>query len=137
MRYYFLPFQNSSFRGIQRMTLPITLNEDIVRISQHLNFSQRYGIQWLQSLQDLDRLFKLGNDRQLWKHLCNRRCLSWLFSWSGSRGAFLVIRDNINGVTSYVCKGISVFKSLADLTYFYLHYLFRAPKPVTVCDFIW
>ena len=45
--------------------LHITLNKDLVRASEHFNFSQRYGIQQFQSLQDLDRLIKLGHDRQL------------------------------------------------------------------------
>ena len=45
MRLYFSLSQNSSFRGRQRITLPITLNKDVVRASEHFNFSQRYGIQ--------------------------------------------------------------------------------------------
>ena len=71
MRHYFSPHQNSSFRGRQRITLPITLDKDLVRASEHFSFSQRYGLQQFQSLQDLERLIKLGHDRQLWKHLCN------------------------------------------------------------------
>ena len=65
MRHYFSPSLNNSFRGGQRVTLHITLNKDLVRASEHFNFSQRYGIQQFQSLQDLDRLIKLGHDRQL------------------------------------------------------------------------
>ena len=73
MRHYFSPSQNSSFTGRQRITLPITLNKDFDRASEHFNFSQRYGIQQFQSLQlqDLDKLIELGHDRQLSKHLCN------------------------------------------------------------------
>ena len=72
MRHYFSPSQYSSFKGRQHITLPITLNKDLVRAIEHSSFSQRYGIQLLQSLQDLvDRLIELGYDRQLWKHLCN------------------------------------------------------------------
>ena len=54
-----------------RITLLITLNKDLVRATEHFRFSQRYGIQQFQSLQDLDRLIELGHDRQLWKHLWN------------------------------------------------------------------
>ena len=54
------PYQNSCFRGRQRITLPITMNRDIVTASEDFNFSQRYGIQQFQSLQDLDRLIELG-----------------------------------------------------------------------------
>ena len=71
MRHYFSPSQNISSRSRQRIAIPIILNKDLVSASQLFNFSQRYGIQQLQSLQDLDRLIKLGHDRQLWKHLCN------------------------------------------------------------------
>ena len=71
MRHYFSPSQNSNFKGRQRITLPIILNKDLVRASEHFNFSQRYGIQQFQFLQDLDRVIELGHDRQLWKHLCN------------------------------------------------------------------
>ena len=69
MRHYFSPSQNSSFRIRYRITLLITLNKDLVRATEHFRFSQRYGIQQFQSLQDLDRLIELGHDRQLWKHL--------------------------------------------------------------------
>ena len=58
------------FRGRQRLTLFISLTKVLVRASGHLNFSQKYGIQQFQSLQDLDRLIELGHDRQLLKHLC-------------------------------------------------------------------
>ena len=71
MRHYFSPSQNSSFRIRQLVTIPITLNKDLVRASEHFNFSRRYGIQQFQSLQDLDGLIKLGHDRQSWKHLRN------------------------------------------------------------------
>ena len=71
MGHYFSPSQNSSFRSRQRITLPITLDKDLVRASEHFNFSQRYGIQQFHSRQDLDRLIKLGHDIELWKHLCN------------------------------------------------------------------
>ena len=71
IRHYFLLSQNSGSRGTQRITLPITLDKDLVRASERFNFGQRYIIQQFQSLQDLDRLIKLGHDRQLWKHLCN------------------------------------------------------------------
>ena len=71
MRHYFSPSQNISSRSRQRIAIPIILNKDLVSTGQYFNFSQRYGIQQLQSLQDLDRLIKLGHDRQLWKHLCN------------------------------------------------------------------
>ena len=71
MRHYFSPSQNSSFRGRQRITPPITPNKDLGRANEHFNFSQRYGIPQVQSLQDLDRLIELEHDRQLWKHLCN------------------------------------------------------------------
>ena len=71
MRHHFSPSQNSSFSGRQSITLPITLNKHLIRASEHFNFSRRYGIQQFQSLQDLDRLIKLGHNRQLWKHLCN------------------------------------------------------------------
>ena len=64
-RHYFSPSQNSSFRGRQCLTLSITLNNVLVRASGHLNFSQKYGIQQFQSLQDFDRLIELGHDRQL------------------------------------------------------------------------
>ena len=57
---YFSQSQNSSFRCRKRITLPITLKKDLVRASGHFNFSQRYGIQQFQSLQDLDRLIELG-----------------------------------------------------------------------------
>ena len=70
-RHYFAPSQISSFRGRQRVTLPVTLNKDLVRASEHFHFRQRYGVQQFQSLQDLGRLIKLGHDIQLWKHLCN------------------------------------------------------------------
>ena len=70
-RHYFSPSQNSSFRGRKRITLPITLNKDFVRASDHFSFSQRYGVQQFQSLQNLERLIELGHDRQLWKHLHN------------------------------------------------------------------
>ena len=71
MRHYFSLSQNSSFKRRQRVSLPFILNKDIVRASEHFSFSQRYGIQRFQSLQDLDRLIKLGHDRQLLKHLCH------------------------------------------------------------------
>lgn len=71
IRHYFSPSQNNSFTGRQHIPLPITLNKDLFRASWHPNFAQRCGIQWLQSLQDLDRLIKLGHDRQLLKHLCH------------------------------------------------------------------
>ena len=62
MRHYFSP---------SHITFPIILNKDLVRAIEHFSFSQRYGIQRLQSLQDLGRLIELGHDRQLWKHLYN------------------------------------------------------------------
>ena len=71
MRHYFLPSENDSFRGRQLITLPVTLNKDLFRASEHFSFSQRCGIQQFQFLQDLDRLIELGYDWQLWKHLCN------------------------------------------------------------------
>ena len=71
MRHYFSPSQNSSFKRRQRVSFPFTLNEDLIRASEHFNFGQRYCIQRFQSLQDLDRLIKLGHDRQLLKHLCH------------------------------------------------------------------
>ena len=63
MRQYFSLSQNSSFRGRQCIALPIALNKHLFRASEHLNFSQRYGIQQLQPLQDLNRPIELGNDR--------------------------------------------------------------------------
>ena len=38
---------------------------------EHLRWLLLYGIQQFQSLQDLDTIIELGQDRQLWKHLCN------------------------------------------------------------------
>ena len=71
MRYYFSPSQDGSVIGRECITLPITLNKDLVRASVHFNFRQRHGIQQFRSLPELHRLIELGCDRQLWKHLCN------------------------------------------------------------------
>ena len=71
MRHCFTLSENGRFRGRQRITLPIILNKDLFRASEHFSFSQRYGIQQFQFLQGLDRLIELVYDWQLWKHLCN------------------------------------------------------------------
>ena len=41
MRHHFSPSQNSSFRIRQLITLPIALIKDLVRASEHFNFSRR------------------------------------------------------------------------------------------------
>ena len=69
MRHYFSSSQGSSFRARQCITLPVTLNKDLVRANKHFNFSQRYDTT-ISVFAGLG-LIELGHDRQLWKHLCN------------------------------------------------------------------
>ena len=56
--------ENGQKLRILRNLIPAKFNTfRVVRASQHLNFSQRSGIQQLQSMQDLGRLTELGNNR--------------------------------------------------------------------------
>ena len=63
MIHFFSPSLNSSFKGRQCVTFPITLSKDSVTASEHFSFIKRYEIQRLQSLQHLfihPTLFILG-----------------------------------------------------------------------------
>ena len=94
-RHYFPTSKSSWFRGRQRITIPITLNKDLVRASEHFNFSQTHGIQQFQSVQDLEKLIELRHDRQLWKHLCNDIFKAAQTDWSS---------DHVARKHYYLCK---------------------------------
>ena len=49
MRHYFSPSQNISFRGRQRITLPITLNKGLIRASEHFQFQSEV---WYTTISD-------------------------------------------------------------------------------------
>ncbi|XP_057310033.1 uncharacterized protein LOC130648030 [Hydractinia symbiolongicarpus] len=70
MNHYFEQSQVSKFKGRQRITLPISLNNDIRRAVESDNsFAIKFGVSQLISKHDLKVLRVIAEDRNTWKSL--------------------------------------------------------------------
>ena len=67
---YFKPSNAPKFRGQPRITLPVTLHNDIIRVATPHRESS--GILGLKTTHDLDRLIRLADNRKEWTELVNR-----------------------------------------------------------------
>ena len=73
MKHYFTrqkPSQCEGFKGRQRITLPITIDRDLIRTHKYRSIYTKYHVISFNTIYDLDRLTVVASDRNLWKELC-------------------------------------------------------------------
>ena len=69
MSFYFSPSSKLKFKGGPRMTLPLTINRDLIRSQSFCNIKERFVVCSFKSLSDLNKLADIASDRKHWINL--------------------------------------------------------------------
>ena len=63
--FYFSPSSKPKFKGRQRLTLPLTIN-NLTRTQSFKNIKERFGVCAFTSSLDLNKLVDIASDRKRW-----------------------------------------------------------------------